>query len=157
MKRSCASLAPFLLPVLLAPVASACSDSPSDGAPVVETAPAEPTALGELVAVDHIAIYQAVEVKLVAEGARVKKPNAPVIPDRPALVRVHAKALKPRTKVKVVGELHIEAPGVPEVVVKDFPRTLVTYDEADLETTFNFELEGHAIAPDATSLTSTAW
>lgn len=148
MKRLLAAAAPLTFALLAAACGSSASDAGS--APKADESPTEPAAtLGELVAVDDIGVYQAVKVSLVAEGERVKKPNAPVIPERPALVRVHAKALKPRSKVKVSADLHVHVDGRKDVVLSAKARTPVTLDDAELNTTYNFELPGEAIAPGA--------
>ncbi len=147
MKRALAAAAPLTFALL-----AACGSSASDGgsAPKVEDAPAEPAAsFAETVSVDDVGVYQAVKVSLVAEGERVKKVNAPVIPERPALVRVHAKALKARTKIKVAAELRVVVDGRPDAVFGAKAMTPVTLDDAELSTTFNFEVPGEAIAPGA--------
>ncbi len=147
MKRALAAAA---VPLTFAVLAACGSTNDAGSAPKVEDAPVDPAAtLGDLVAVDDIGIYQAVKVSLVAEGERVKKPNAPVIPERPALVRVHAKAIKPRTKVKVGAELRIHVDGRPDAVFTAKAMTPVTLDDAELSTTFNFEVAAEAIAPGA--------
>ena len=115
--------------------------------------PAEPTAkLSDKIQIDQIAIYQGVKVTLVDEAAVIaqKKINAPVIPGRPALVRVHAKPLEYRLKLKATAELHVHVDGRPDVVVKDAGKSVVTLDDSALSSTFNFELGADDIAPGAT-------
>lgn len=129
----------------------ACGSS-NDGAstPAVEgdaTEPAVPFA--EQVAVDQISVNQGVKVTLVDERALVKKVNAPIIPERPALVRVHAKTLQYRTRVRASAELRIHVPGRPDFVATDSVKSIVPQDELEMGTTFNFEVPGDAIAAGA--------
>ena len=146
MKRS---LFPLMLVVL-----SACGDS-SDGAgaPKTEDTPTEPeNTFADLVAIDQIAVYQGVKVTLADERQIIetKKINAPVIPQRPALVRVHAKGLQPRTKVRATAELHIHVKGKPDAVFTDKAKTLVSLDDATMSSTFNFDVPPEAIDTGAT-------
>lgn len=105
---------------------------------------------GEQVAVNQIAVYQGVKVTLVDERALVKKVNAPVVPERPALVRVHAKTLQYRTRVRAAAELRIRVPGRPDFVASDVVKSIVPLDDLELGTTFNFDVPGEAIATGAT-------
>ena len=105
---------------------------------------------GEQVAVNQIAVYQGVKVTLVDERARVKKVNAPIVPERPALVRVHAKTLQYRTRVRAAAELRIHVPGRADFIATDVVKSIVPLDDLELGSTFNFDVPGEAIAPGAT-------
>lgn len=137
----------------LALLLAACGSS-NDGAgggPVTEGEATEPVIpFAEQVAVNQIAVYQGVKVTLVDERALVKKINAPIIPERPALVRVHAKPLQYRTRVRATAELRIHVAGRPDFVANDAAKSIVPLDDAELGSTFNFEVPGDAIAPGAT-------
>lgn len=131
---------------------AACgSSNDGAGAPAADSDATEPGApFAEQIAVNQIAVYQGVKVTLVDERARVKKANAPIIPERPAFVRVHAKALQYRTRVRAAAELRIHVPGRPDFVANDVVKSLVPLDDLELGTTFNFDVPGEAIAPGAT-------
>lgn len=124
---------------------SACSSGESITAGGPGSPEQAPRDIAGLVTVDHVAVYQGVKVTLVNAGA-VVPPNAPVVPGRPALVRVHART-PPRTKTfRLVAELHVQVPGEPDVVVVDLPRTLTSEIVlGDLSSTFNFDLTGDQI------------
>ncbi len=114
--------------------------------PMTETSPA-PT-LAERVEVDNIAVLQGTTVTLVQGAAAKKNRNAPVIAGRPALVRVHARAIDTKARLSNLGaELQITTAGKKDVVVQEAPKALVALDDADLDTTFNFELDADVLAP----------
>jgi len=126
-----------------------CGDSSSDGAAAAAAdGGVETQAFASVLAVDQIAVYQAVKVSLVS-GGKAAVPNAPVIPNRPALVRLHAK-LPPRVTVpKLTAELRIRAPGKPDVVVVQGPRSIGSFREDDLHSSFYWELEPGQVASGA--------
>jgi len=136
------------LAVLLA--ACGASDAAEQPQSAGETTEPTGTSFSELVAVDQIAIYQGVKVTLVDERDLVAKVNAPVIPERPALVRVHAKTLQYRTRVRATAELRIHVAGRADYVANAGALTVVPLDDAAMNTTFNFEVPGEAIATGAT-------
>ncbi|MBN9164435.1 MAG: hypothetical protein BGO98_46730 [Myxococcales bacterium 68-20] len=128
---------------------AACGDGasvPSSGA--ADDAGVAPQAFGELVSVEQIAVYQAVKVSLVSEGATVV-PNAPVIAKRPALVRLHAKAPLSTKVPKLVAELRVRNPGQPDVVLQSGPRPLGAFQEGDLSSSFYWELEAEQVTQGA--------
>jgi len=128
----------------------ACGDGSNAPAPVADAADggAETQAFGQVLTVDQIAVYQAVKVSLVTEAQAVA-PNAPVIPKRPALVRIHTK-LPPRVKVaKLTAELRIRAPGQPDLVLVNGPRSITSWAEDDLSSSFYWELEAEQVQPGA--------
>jgi hypothetical protein len=119
-----------------------------------QAAPAAPIpTLAERVEVDNLAILQGTTVTLVENAAVKKKRNAPVIAGRPALIRVHARSLDSKARLSKLGaELRITTAGKADVVVRETPKSLLELDDADLDTTFNFEIEAAALTP-ASALT----
>ena len=106
--------------------------------------------LGDLVVVDQVAVYQSVKVTLVDAEAILGRPNAPVIPLRPAYVRVHVRTGPPLTKVPALtAVLRVTAPGRPDVVLEDGPKNIVALDDANVGSTFNFELSATQVQPGA--------
>ena len=134
---------------------AACGGS-SEGArqsePAPPAAPAEPTpTLADRIEVDNIAVLQGTTATLLEDGAVKKRRNAPLLAGRPGIVRVHARALDSKARLPKLGaELRISTPGKEDLVVRADPQKLVDRDDADLETTFNFDL-----GPDALAVTST--
>lgn len=128
----------------------ACGDGSNAPGPAADAADGGTAiqAFGQVLTVDQIAVYQAVKVSLVTEAQPVT-PNAPVIPKRPALVRVHTK-LPPRVKVpKLTADLRIRAPGQPDIVLTNGPRSITAWAEGDLYSSFHWELEAEQVAPGA--------
>ncbi|MDF2692606.1 MAG: hypothetical protein K0S65_989 [Labilithrix sp.] len=123
------------------PMTGCADDTPSDPGPSLggDDAGIGPQAFSEILTVQQIAVYQGVKVSLVSEAA-VVTPNAPIVPHRPALVRMHAK-IPPRTQTpKLTAELHVRVPGQPDIVLAIGPRALKTFDEGDLTSSFYWEL-----------------
>jgi hypothetical protein len=127
-------LATFLL-------AAACGSNDVASAPQsgAETAT---TTLAQTIELDDVGFYQAVKVGLFHHG-EVLTPNAPVIPGRPAFVRVSMRAPKSAAVKdrRFVATLNVHRPGTEDVVVTDVPRRIVPLQESLLYTTFNFELD----------------
>ena len=145
--------------VTMATLAAACggsSETAQKSAPAPVPAAAEPApTLAERVEVDNVAVLQGTTATILEDGTVKKKRNAPVIAGRPGIVRVHARALDPKARLpKLAAELRIGTPGKEDVVVRAEPRSLVERDDAELDTTFNFELEADALS--ATSTLSVA-
>jgi hypothetical protein len=143
---------------LLASVGLACGNEPSRvPEPNVEVAGNAPDTIDSIVSFNQIAVYQGVKVTLL-DGGQVTEPNAPVVPGRPALVRVHAKTAPPpagtsmpRKPIRLKAELRVHVDGEKDIVLTDGPRTLTpTLDEATITSTFNFELEPEQVKPGAT-------
>lgn len=106
--------------------------------------------IAEMVSVNQIAVYQGTKAILVDDGAPALA-NAPVVPGRPGLVRVHARSKLPKAKQALMNaELRIKAPNKPDLVLTDGPRSIVALDDAILHTTFNFEVAAENIVADAT-------
>lgn len=106
-----------------------------------------PTALADILTLDDLGVYQAVKVTFIREGELVT-PNAPIIPNRPALVRVNMRAKPSLVKDRrFLGTLTVHRPGKEDVVLTDVPRRILPLDDAALHTTFNFDLEAEHVTP----------
>lgn len=149
--RHLVSLAPL---ALLTTFTAGCSDDAS-APPSPETADAGDVAptgtIAELGVVDELAVYQGVKVSLLAGGVVPSKRNAPIIPSRPAFLRVHLKSSNSRARLpRVTAELRVRAPNREDLVLSDGPRTITPFfDDIDLKTSFGFELPEDAIVPGA--------
>lgn len=121
--------------------AVACGDAGGASEPAPDTGEIDvaPQAFGELLSVDQIAVYQGVKVSLV-HGAERVEPNAPVIPDRPALIRMHTRIPLGSKVPKLTAELRVRAPGQPDLVLVSGPRNIVRFDEGELSSSFYWEL-----------------
>lgn len=123
------------------------TDTSSKPAATEPAAPVAP-ALADAIAIDEVAVYQGVKSTLVREGAVVASPNAPVIANRPALVRVFGKAVG-RTRPLLDAELRVKRKGAEDLVLRDGgKRPVLTLDD-ELESTFNFTIPETAMMPDA--------
>jgi hypothetical protein len=125
---------------------SSSSSSTSDAPPSPEPA----RTLAESVEVDDVAVLQGTTATLLSDAKVPKKQNAPVIAGRPALIRVHARRIEGVTTrlPSLAAELHLQAQGT-DVVLRDGPKAVVELDPTDLSTTFDFEVDGSALTPDA--------
>src|SRR5205085_12110088 len=115
--------------------AAACgSTDDASTAPTTPTTdkPAATTALplAEQIMVDEIAVYQAVKATIVSQGSIVAKPNAPVIANRPAVVRVFVKAID-RARPTIEGELVLKTPGKPDLVLRDGNKKVASSQDDD--------------------------
>lgn len=128
---------------------STADTEPAPGPVAIEAATPTAPPLAEEIAVDQVAVYQGVKATLVQEGAIVAAPNAPVIANRPAFVRVFVKAIG-RTRPLLEAELHVKRAGKEDLVLKDGgKRMLPELDEELLENTFNFTIPAEAMTTDA--------
>lgn len=98
-----------------------------------------PQAFGEVLSVDQIAVYQGVKVSLVRGAERVA-PNAPIIADRPALIRMHTRIPLGSKVPKLTAELRVRTPGQPDIVLVSGPRDITPFNEGDLSSSFYWEL-----------------
>jgi hypothetical protein len=136
----------------LAIAGGACGSSGDGGSappplPTTEVAPTVPT-LADEIAVDEIAVYQAVKTVVVKDGDIAAKRNAPVIAGRPAFVRVFVKATG-RTRPTVDGELRVKRAGKDDLLLKDGGKHVVPeLDNELLEQTLNFEIPAEDMTAD---------
>lgn len=121
---------------------------PSD--PTTDTSTNLPEGAGTVqsaVTVDKVSLYQGVEVRLVDDGAVPEKRNAPVLTNKPALVRIYAKKAVGTKVGKLTAKLHVKtADG--EKVLEDGPKSIQTYSGPDLDSTFNFAFEAEEMTAD---------
>lgn len=107
------------------------------------------------VTISEIAVYQAVKVPIVKDGARVTKRNAGLAAGRDALLRVfikpgdgfEAKALRAELRIFVEGQ---DKP----TVLKDTKTLSAASTDAAMESTFNFEIPGDKLPQGAQFLVS---
>ena len=154
MKRSMNVTARMIRSLVVVSFLGGCGSSATTDAspaPVATPAPAAPatTAADEL-SIDEVAVYQAVKVTIVEAGALAKKPNAPIIAGRPALVRVFVKAIG-RTRPKIEGELRVTRAGKEDLVLEDHGKgVLPALDDGSLDQTLDFEIGAEDMTADAT-------
>jgi hypothetical protein len=119
---------------------AACGSS--DAATAPEPAASGPSTLADIIELDDVGFYQAVKITLFHHGETLE-PKAPIVPGRPALVRISARAPKPATVKdrRFLASLALHLPGREDVVITDVPRRIVPLQEAALWTTFNFEID----------------
>ncbi len=105
--------------------------------------------IADILQVDDIGVYQAVKASIVKEGSIVVgKPNAPVIANRPAIIRVFVKALGVN-RPTIEGELTLKTAGKPDLVLRDGGKKVVTeLDDENLGTTLNFSIPADMIQAD---------
>lgn len=131
--------------------ACGASDEGATTQPGTDTpAPVAQPPLAAQIVIDDISVYQAVKAQIVKEGAPSAKLNAPVIANRPAVIRVFAKAVT-IARPTVEGELVLKTPGKPDVVLRDGNKAIVReIDDDDLSTTLNFNVPADALQGDTT-------
>ena len=121
-------------------------DAAVDAAPDAQPAPLP---LREEIAIDEISVSQAVKITLVKRGAVVAEPNAPLIANRPAYVRVYVQALGTKTPM-VSGELRVKRTGKADLVLTDLDkRAMLQPEEADERSTLNFTIDAADMTADA--------
>lgn len=99
--------------------------------------------------IDQVAVYQAVKVPLVFEGAKVETHNAPVIAGRPGLVRVFVLPTDGFAPGKIAGVLTVKTGDGKIQTYKD--SRMITKASSDAATTssLNFDLPAEAFTVDA--------
>jgi len=101
------------------------------------------------VAIDEISISQAVKITIVKGGVPVAEPNAPVIANRPAFIRVFLQARGSKTPM-VSGELRVKRAARADLVLTDLDkRAMLEPEEADERSTLNFTVDAEDMTADA--------
>lgn len=111
-------------------------------------APQAPLATG--LTVKDIAVYQGVKVLVVKDGKWVSSRNAPVVAERPALVRVFVTPDESWTGKSVTAELRLESGGTKHPLIKDTKTITEASTDIDLDSTFDFEVSPDLLTKDVT-------
>ena len=125
-------------------------DPSTTGDPTSKDAPAPPLASG--LSITDVAIFQAVKVpvvkagKVVAQSAR----NAPVVANRPAVIRVYVSTSSAYTGSSVTAELRLVDGTTRLPVEKDTKSISSDSTDQDIDSTFNFEIPGESLPPGVT-------
>lgn len=118
----------------------ACGATDPSEASAEPPAPELPEA-SALFTIRSIDVYQATKVSLVADGALVEAPSAPIIAGRPAFVRVALAPASDNVDVAVEAELHVVRPGKDDLVLRaKQSRLYAVIREYVPSNTLNFEV-----------------
>jgi hypothetical protein len=101
----------------------------------------------DTLAISKVAVYQATEVTVFANGAAVE-PNAPVVANREALVRVWVKPAPVWTGRSITGELDVTA-GSSSRVAKAVNEVSAASTDGELASTFTFPLRANEVTATA--------
>ena len=125
-------------------------DPSTSGDPTSKDAPSPPLVAG--LAITEVAFFQAVKVPVVSAGKVVSatKRNAPVVTNRPALVRVYVSPSSSYKGTSVTAELRLVDGTTRLPVVKDTKTISGASTDADAESTFNFEVPAESLPPGVT-------
>lgn len=119
------------------------TDPSQQGDPTNPDSPSPPLVSG--LAITDVAIFQGVKVPIVSEGKAVKTRNAPVVVNRPGLVRVYVKPGAGYTATEVTAELRMVDGTTRLPIVKDTKTITKESTDEDTKSTFNFEVPGTSI------------
>ncbi len=97
----------------------------------------------------EVAVYQAVKIPIVEDAQEVLSRNADVIAGRPALVRVFVEPAADFQPREIAARLTIENAGAEPQVLEISQMIASGSTDADLTSTFNFELPADALTPDS--------
>jgi len=125
-------------------------DPSTTGDPTSKDTPAPPLVAG--LAITDVAFFQAVKVPVVAAG-KVVSPgsrNAPVVSNRPALVRVYVSPSSGYKGTSVTAELRLVDGTTRLPVVKDTKSISSESTDTDIDSTFNFEVPADSLPPGVT-------
>jgi hypothetical protein len=125
-------------------------DPTTQGDPTSKDAPAPPLVTG--LAITDVAFFQAVKVPVVAAGKVVSPStrNAPVVANRPALVRVYVAPAKGYASTAVTAELRLVDGTTRLPVLKDTKTLTSESTDEDVKSTFNFEVPAESLPPGVT-------
>lgn len=121
-----------------------------DGRTPKEDVPSPPLATD--LAITDVAIFQAVKVPIVKSGAGVGKSsrNAPVVAERPALVRVYVEPRAGSSPSEITAELRLTVGTTPLPTLRDTKTILRTSTDEAVDSTFNFEVPASSLPLDVT-------
>jgi hypothetical protein len=122
---------------LLACGSSESSDAPqdTDGGANEAAAP-----LGSALSVSEVAIFQAVKVDVMRDGEAIASTNAPLVADRPGVLRVYVRPAKGWTARKVTVTLQFVSGGKERPTREQSHTVKKASTDADESTTFDFAL-----------------
>lgn len=125
-------------------------DPSTSGDPTSKDTPAPPLVAG--LSITDVAVFQAVKVPVVTGGKAVAPTsrNAPVVSNRPALVRVYVTPSSGYKGTSVTAELRLVDGTTRLPVVKDTKSISSTSSDDDIESTFNFEVPADSLPPGVT-------
>ena len=121
----------------------AASDPSLQGDPTNPDSPSPPLVSG--LAITNVAIFQAVKVPLVTDGKVVKTRNAPVVVERPAVMRVYVKPGSGYSRTEVTAELRMVDGTTRLPIIKDTKAIGEESSDEDTSSTFNFEIPGTSL------------
>jgi Peptidase M66 len=125
-------------------------DPSTQGDPTDKATPAPPLVKG--LAITEVAFFQAVKVPVITAGKPVAKTtrNAPVVANRPALVRVYVAPGAGYTPGEVTAELRLFNGATRLPAIKDTQTMTGESTDEDRTSTFNFEVPAESLPPGVT-------
>ena len=132
------------------PTTPAGTDPSMMGDPTSKDTPAPPLVTG--VSITDIAIFQAVKVPVVAAGKVVAPAsrNSPAVANRPALVRAYVKSDSTYKGGSITAELRLVNGKTSLPTVKDTKTISGASTDANMASTFNFEVPATSLPPGVT-------
>lgn len=126
------------------------TDPTTVGDPTDKDAPAPPLASG--LAITEVAIFQAVKVPVVKDAKAVapSKRNAPVVANRPAVIRVYVSPSSSYKGGSVTAELRLVDGTTRLPILKDTKSITQESTDEDVKSTFNFEVPAESLPPGVT-------
>jgi hypothetical protein len=124
----------------------------ADGAPAptpTSPTPAPTAKLAEKLAITEVAIFQGVKVSIAKSGAKVTSRTMPVVAGRDALLRVYVTPDAGFNPHDITAELHIVRGGQGLPIATATATISGPSSEGSPTTTFNFEIPGSTLTPDA--------
>jgi hypothetical protein len=125
-------------------------DPSTVGDPTSKDAPSPPLVAG--LSITDVAIFQAVKVPVVKGGKVVAQSsrNAPVVANRPGVIRVYVSPSSGYKGGSVTAELRLVDGTTRLPVVKDTKTITSDSTDQDIESTFNFEVPAESLPPGVT-------
>ena len=121
------------------------TDPTTVGDPTDKEAPSPPLANG--LAITEVAVFQAVKVPVVTDGKATSSASrsAPVVVNRPALIRVYVSPASSYKRSEVTAELRLVDGTTRLPIVKDTKTLDSDSTDEDIDSTFNFEVPGTSL------------
>jgi len=121
------------------------------GEATVDAGTIDPSGPGELVkglAISNIDIFQGVQIRLVEDGTPVSQRNAPIIQNRPALLRVYVQPLDEWSSRSVLARLKLEGSSFGEEELVTTKQISRASSESFLASSINFEIDASYMVAD---------